>query len=222
MRKFVFILLASSALCAISYAQTQSSEQISDPQASESQPALQPSLGDYARQLRLKKQQKEAQLQQATAKQVQPTEVQPVPAEVQPVEAPAKPQPKAAHIVTNDDTPERATVTTASVHQKLPSESEAQPSAGDRNAQAENYKSQIMAQKTTIAALEQDIRTIGDSIHFAGGNCVANCAQWNEHQQEKQKEVEAMKTQLEEQRKLLEELQDEARKAGFGGSVTEP
>jgi len=215
MRKFVFILLASSTLCAISYAQTQSSEQISDPQASESQPAPQPSLGDYARQLRLKKQQKEAQLQPAKAKEAQPLEVQTA-------EAPAKPQPKAAHIVTNDDTPERATVTTASVHQKLPSESEAQPSAGDRNAQAENYKSQILAQKTTIAALEQDIRTIGDSIHFAGGNCVANCAQWNEHQQEKQQEVETMKAQLVEQRKLLEELQDEARKAGFGGSVTEP
>ena len=215
MRKFLLILLAGSTLCAISFAQTQSSEVISDPQASASQPAPQPSLGDYARQIRLKKQQKEAQLQQATAKEVQP-------AEVQPVEVPAKPQPKAAHIVTNDDTPERATVTSASVHQKVPSESEAQPSGGDRNAQAENYKSQILAQKTTIAALEQDIRTIGDSIHFAGGNCVANCAQWNEHQQEKQQEVETMKTQLEEQRKLLEDLQDEARKAGFGGSVTEP
>ena len=214
MRKFVFIFLAGSTLCATSYAQSQSSEQISDPQASESQPASQPSLGDYARQLRVKKQQKEAQLQQATAKQVQPDEVQAA-------EAPAKPQPK-AHIVTNDDTPERATVTTASVHQKLPSESEVQPSAGDRNAQAEKYKSEILAQKTTIAALEQDIRTIGDSIHFAGANCVANCAQWNEHQQEKQQQVETMKTQLEEQRKLLGDLQEEARKAGFGGSVTEP
>lgn len=215
MRKFVFILLAGSTLCATSYAQSQSSEQISDPQASESQPSSQASLGDYARQLRVKKQQKEAQLQQSTAKQVQPVEVQTA-------EAPAKPQPKAAHIVTNDDTPERATVTTASVHQKLPSESEAQPTAGDRNALAERYKSEILAQKTTIAALEQDIRTIGDSIHFAGGNCVANCAQWNEHQQEKQQQVETMKTQLEEQRKLLEDLQEEARKAGFGGSVTEP
>jgi len=215
MQKFLPIVLAGLTLCAISFAQTQSSEQASDPQPSQSQPAPQPSLGDYARQLRVKKQQKEAQLQQAKEKQVQPLEVQGA-------EAPAGPQAKAAHIVTHDDIPERATVTTASVHQKVPAESEAQPSGDDRNAQAQNYIAQILAQKNAIAALEQDIKTIGDSIHFAGGNCVANCAQWNEHQQEKQQEVETMKTQLEEQRKLLEGLQDEARKAGSGGSVTEP
>ena len=215
MQKFLSVVLAGSTLCAISFAQTQSSERVSDPQASVSQPAPQPSLGDYARQLRVKKQQKEAQLQQEKEKPVQPPEVQNA-------EAPAGPQPKAAHIVTQDDTPERATVTTASVHQKVPVESEAQPSGADRNAQAQNYIAQILAQKNAIAALEQDIKAIGDSIHFAGGNCVANCAQWNEHQQEKQHEVETMKTQLEEQRKLLESLQEEARKAGFGGSVTEP
>ena len=216
MRKFLPFLLAGSSLCTLSFAQTpQAADQQPDPQASESQPAPQPSLGDYARQLRLKKQQKEAQLQQAKAKQ---TEL----SEVQAVESTPEPQPKAAHIVTHDDTPERVTVTTASVHQRIPAESEPQPNATDRSAQAENYKSQILAQKSAIAALEEDIKKMGDSIHFAGANCVANCAQWNEHQQQKQQEVDTMKAQLDEQRKVLEEMQDEARKAGFGSSVTKP
>jgi len=213
MRKFLILVTAAASLCAISYAQSsQPADQQPDAQPSESQPA-QPSLGDYARQLRLKKQQKEAQLQQAKAKQ---------PAETQPAEAAPDPQPKAAHIVTKDETPEQATLTQASVHQAQPAESDSQPSTSDHAAQGENWKSQILTQKQAIAALEQDIKTVGDSIHFAGGNCVANCAEWNEHQQQKQQEVETLKAQLEEQKKALEDMQDQARKAGFGSSVTEP
>jgi len=214
MRKFLILMVAGASLSAISYAQT---SQAGDQQPSDSQSAApqQPSLGDYARQLRLKKQQKEAQLQQAKAKQAQP-------ADVQTADATPDPQPKAAHIVTKDETPERATLTQTSVHQAQPVESDSQPATGDHAAQGENWKSQIFAQKQAIAALEQDIKSVGDSIHFAGGNCVANCAQWNEHQQQKQQDVETMKAQLEEQQKVLEDMQDKARKAGFGSSITDP
>ena len=214
MRKLL-VLLVGASLCAISYAQApadaQSAGQQSAAQTADSA-QQQPSLGDYARQQRLKKQQREAQLQQAKAKPA---------ADVQTSDATAAPQPK-AHIVTNDETPERATVTTASVHQTMAAESDTQPGASDHEAQGANWKSQILAQKQAIAALEQDVKSLGESIHFAGGNCVANCAQWNEHQQQKQQEVETMKAQLEEQQKVLEEMQDKARKAGFGSSITDP
>ena len=215
MRKFL-ILIAGASLCAISYAQSSqpADSQPADAQPSESQPQ-QPSLGDYARQLRLKKQQRESQLQQAKAKPEQASE--PQTAAVAP-----DPQPKTAHIVTKDETPERATLTQASVRQVQPAESDSQPSNSDHAAQGENWKSQILAQKEAIAALEQDIKSVGESIHFAGGNCVANCAEWNEHQQQKQQEVETMKAQLEEQKKALEDMQDQARKAGFGSIVPEP
>lgn len=213
MRK-LFVLVVGASLCAISYAQapadTPPSRQ-SDPQTTDSA-QQQPSLGDYARQIRLKKQQREAQLQQAKAKPA---------SDMQTADATPASQPK-AHIVTNDETPERATLTTASVHQTTPAESDSQPSASDHEAQGANWKSQILAQKQAIAVLEQDIKSLGDSIHFAGGNCVANCAQWNEHQQQKQQEVETMKAQLEEQRQALEDMQDKARKAGFGSSITDP
>jgi len=208
MRKLL-ILVFGACLCTISHAQSPSEAQ-SDAQTTDSS-QQQPSLGDYARQQRLKKQQHEAQLQ-AKAKPA---------ADAQTAGAAPAPQPK-AHLVTNDETPERATVTTASVHQTTAAESASQADAGDHEAQGKNWKSQILAQKQAIAALEQDIKSLGDSIHFAGGNCVANCAEWNEHQQQKQHEVETMKTQLEEQQKVLEEMQDKARKAGFGGSITDP
>jgi hypothetical protein len=45
--------------------------------------------------------------------------------------------------------------------------------------------------------------------------------QWNERQKEKQDQVESMKAQLEEQKKQLENMQESARKQGFGSSVYE-
>ena len=70
--------------------------------------------------------------------------------------------------------------------------------------------------------MQRQIDEINESIHFAPGNCVENCAQWNERQQEKQRQVEGMQAQLEEQRKRLEEMQESARKQGYGSSVYDP
>lgn len=197
MRRFLVLLAAHACLCAISCAQ-------------DSPPAAPPSLGDYARQVRLKRQQREAQLKQASAKDT-PDHSAP---------AADAPPSKAAHLVTNDDVPDHATVAPAVAHHETSADSPAGPT--DHEAQAENWKSQIQAQKSAIASLQQEITSLGNSIHYAGGNCIANCAQWNERQQQKQQEVETMKSQLEEQQKRLEEMQEAARKQGFGSSVYDP
>jgi predicted RNase H-like nuclease (RuvC/YqgF family) len=96
------------------------------------------------------------------------------------------------------------------------------PSSGNHDARAEQWKSQIQAQKSAIASLQREIASLSESVHYAGGNCVANCVQWNERQKEKQDRVEVMKQQLEEQEKRMEDLQESARKQGFGSSVYEP
>ena len=208
MRRLFVISAASVFLCLMSYAQEQqTSAQDSPPPA----PTL--SLGEIARQVKLKKQQREAQLKakEAANQDAQASEA-----------TPAAPTAKTARLVTNDDTPERATVTPASTHPTSSAPADSQPESGDHQAKGENWKSQILNQKNAIAALQQDIKSIGDSIHFAGGNCVANCAQWNERQQQKQQEVDTMKSQLDEQQKALEEMQESARKEGFGSSVYDP
>jgi hypothetical protein len=51
---------------------------------------------------------------------------------------------------------------------------------------------------------------------------VSNCVQWNEEQKRKQDQVETMKGELEQQQKRLEDLQEAARKQGFGSSVYDP
>jgi len=177
--------------------------------AREQQPAPPPpSLGEIARQLKLKKQQKEAQLKPAKATASPDATPSPEPA-------------KSALLVASDDAPGRASVTPVA----MPSTPEAtQTKAGedDQRANAEKWKSEILKMKSAIAAFEQDIKSRSDSIHYAGANCVANCAQWNERQQQKQQEVDTMKAQLEEAQKQLQDTQEAARKQGFGSSVYDP
>ena len=257
MRKLL-ILIAGASLCAISYAQ---SSQLSDPPPADAQPAesqpQQPSLGDYARQLRLKKQQREAQLQQAKeakenqakgnlagenqakdnqaqespakpnhaqeasdkqipAPAVQATEVktaaptsQPSPepqiARVPHIEqTPAPgPQPK-AQIVQTAAVPARATVTTASVHQTVSSTGQSLPVPTE--AQIRGWKAEIQQQKSLVASLQKDITDLNNSIHLAGGNCIANCDQWNDRQKQKKQDLDTLKAQLQEQQDILAEM----------------
>lgn len=205
MRKRFVLLATSVLLCSAAYAQDQQA-------AADQAGTPPPSLGEIARQLKLKKQQKEAQqkAKETVSQDAQASDATPA--------APAK----TAHLVTNDDTPERAAVTSVSTNPAGASKSDSQADSSDHDAKGQSWKSQILAQKKAIADLEQDIKTVGDSIHYAGANCVANCAQWNERQQQKQQEVDTMKAQLEEARKQLEDMQESARKEGFGSSVYEP
>ncbi|HTT25241.1 MAG TPA: hypothetical protein VMG82_40375 [Candidatus Sulfotelmatobacter sp.] len=216
MRRFLTSLAASVILFSISYGQDQQSA-AQDPQggAQEQQPApAPPSLGEIARQLKLKKQQKEAQVKQAK----QPS----TPDKQASDTTPATPPAKTAHLVTDDDNPERANVTPVSTRSTSSEPENAQPDSGDHQAKGEQWKAQILQQKSAIAALQEDIKTTSESIHYAGANCVANCAQWNEKQQQKQQEVDTMKAQLEQGQRALEDMQEAARKEGFGGSVYDP
>src|SRR5215831_16305874 len=215
MRTFLVLLGASALLCSTSNAQEK------QPPAPEQQGATQeqqpaappPSLGEIARQLKLKKQQKEAQLKPA-----KDTPQEAPASDVTPTAAPTK----TAHLITNDDSAELASVTPVSTRPASPDKTDPETASGDHQAKAEQWKSKILAQKNDIAALEQDIKNLGDSIHYAGANCVANCAQWNEKQQQKQQEVDTMKAQLEDAQKQLGEMQEAARKEGFGSSVYDP
>jgi len=96
------------------------------------------------------------------------------------------------------------------------------PASNGAKQPAEHWKSQILAQKNQIASLQRQVDEISESIRFAPANCAANCVGWNERQREKQQRVERMQAQLQEQKSRLEEMQDAARKQGYGSSVYDP
>jgi chromosome segregation ATPase len=125
-------------------------------------------------------------------------------------------------VVTNEDIPEREeSVSTTSVSTDEHDTAPALPASNDSRA-GEQWKAKIEAQKTSITSLQSQIDKLNSSIRFAGPNCVANCAQYNERQIAKQEQVERMQKQLNEQKQKLEDMQESARKAGLGSAVYEP
>jgi hypothetical protein len=185
----VFALLAASLLLSALLAYGQ------DPQ----------SLGEAARQSRMRKRQRDTQDKDTApaATQAQPT--------------------KTPRVITNDDIPEQAGSTLASGNSpQQHSAAHAPSSSGARKTSADQWKSQIQAQKDAMASMQREIANLSASIHFPENCLPRTCAQRNERQLEKQNRVEIMNHQLDEQRKRLEELQESARKEGYGGSVYDP
>lgn len=207
----------------------------------------QPSLGNVARQARLQKQ-KEAQ---AAAKDKQNKDAQDSGAQSQAVEGgsaqggesnnaptagaatPAKGAAKDASakntlarapkkVVTNDEIPEHIGPTsTLPVALKTPGQPDP-PNNTNYQGPPQYLKNQILQLKQAISNLEGNIQDVTDSIRYAGGSCVSNCAQVNLQQQQKQQQVEAMTSQLTQMQKALENVQEMARKQGFSSAVYDP
>jgi pentapeptide MXKDX repeat protein len=211
-----FVLLAVSALVFASVAHAQDSQ----------------SLGDAARQARLQKQQKDAQAKDTSAKDMSAKDAHSKDAHSKDAQAsdavsknaqPAKPSHVITnHVFTNDEIPSHVGSTVTSPGSQVPNMGYSEPSHGTQKIPAEQWGSLIQQQKDAIASLQREIADLSESIHYAGGNCVANCVQWNERQKEKQDRVETMKAQLEQQQKRLEDMQEAARKQGFGSAVYDP
>jgi hypothetical protein len=154
-----------------------------------------PSLGDLARQQRQQKEQsKTAQGKDA----------------------------KACKVITNEEIPEHTGPAGAPAAGGAASQSSLPVPADGAKQQPEHVKSQILAQKNQIATLQGQVDELNESVRFAPANCVENCVGWNERQREKQERVERMQAQLEEEKRRLEDMQDSARKQGFGSSVYDP
>ena len=170
------------------------------------------SLGDAARQARLKKQQQEAAAGNAAA--VKDSQSKDSAGNVA--------QPPKPRVITNDEIPSHVGPTSTSPSISPPPAVYEQPSYSSGRSGADTWKARIQEMKSRIGSLEAEIARVNESVHFASGNCVANCVQHNERQLQKQQEVEAMRAQLEEQQKQLEQMQESARKQGFGSSVYDP
>lgn len=154
-----------------------------------------PSLGDLARQQRQQKEQsKTAQGKDA----------------------------RASKVITKEEIPAHAGSAPALPAGREESRTSMPASSNGAKQPAEHWRSQILAQKNQIASLQRQVDEINESIRFAPANCVANCVGWNERQREKQQRVERMQAQLEEEKRRLEEMQDSARKQGYGSSVYDP
>jgi hypothetical protein len=127
---------------------------------------------------------------------------------------------KPVKIITNEQIPEHSA---AALRQTRAEEfSGTHDNENADKSSAERWKSQILSQKNQVGNLQREIDDLNESIRFAPANCAANCVGWNERQREKQLRSERMQSQLDEQKKRLDEMQDSARRQGFGSSVYDP
>ncbi len=197
-----------------------------------------PSLGDAARQARLQKQQKEAQAAKdapSPDSQNKDAPAKDAPAKDAPAkdpqskdatskDAPAKDAqtPKTSHVITNDEIPSHVGSTVSNGRGLPQNTNYQQPNYGNGKIPAEQWKSQIQQMKNSISSMQSQINSLTASIQYAGGNCVSGCVEWNEHQKQKQDQVESMKSQLEQMQRRLEDMQDAARQQGYGSSVYDP
>jgi predicted RNase H-like nuclease (RuvC/YqgF family) len=125
-------------------------------------------------------------------------------------------------VVTNEEIPEHPSSTVEeSAYQSHESVS-SNPPSGAGKVSAEQWKTQIQGQKNVVSSLQKQIDKLNSSIHFVEANLYVNGVQYNKRQAEKQQEVERAQAQLEEQKKRLEDLQESARKQGYGSSVYDP
>lgn len=129
---------------------------------------------------------------------------------------------KTTKVITNDEIPEHSEAVSRPDTAPALAEKDSPSTSGAAKIPAEQWKSQIQAQKSAINSLQHEIDKLNDSIRFTRSNCSTGCEQWNERQREKQQEVEQMRAQLEDQKKHLEDMQETARRQGYGSSVYDP
>ena len=133
----------------------------------------------------------------------------------------------AARVITDDDMPKRPDAPVQSENAKEDEKDEGAPNRDSRsrapNSQsAEYWKAQILIQKRSVSAQQEQVNQFRESIHFVEANRYVNGAQYNEQQRRRQIQLDQMEKQLEHQKKRLADMQESARKAGFGNSVYDP
>jgi hypothetical protein len=165
------------------------------------------SIADIARQARQKQQAQATATSDLSASTSQPADPN------------AKPPAKATHVYTNDEIPEH---TAPDLPSSTRHSSELSPTNYRGGKQpAEQWKSQILQMKHSIASLQKQIDTVQGSIYFAGGNYEKHVL-YNDRQRQKEQQVENMKSQLAQQQKRLEDMQEEARHQGYSSAVYDP
>jgi hypothetical protein len=131
------------------------------------------------------------------------------------VKAKSAPDTKTPRVVTESEMPEHPEIENHTV------DGGGSAASAEKHS-AEEWKSQITEQQKALQEHEEQLSKLNESIRFAPANCVTGCAQWNERQKEKQDTAERLQTQVDDEKKQLEDMQEGARREGYGSSVYEP
>jgi predicted RNase H-like nuclease (RuvC/YqgF family) len=125
-------------------------------------------------------------------------------------------------VITDDDIPAHSDdAKSASATDKKATDGNADAPL-NRAANGEELKANCLAAKQEIKEYQAQLDKFRGSIQFVEANRYSNGVQYNQHQLQKQQEADRMQKQLDRAKKRFEDLQEQARKAGFGSSVYDP
>ena len=128
--------------------------------------------------------------------------------------------PKGSHVITNEDLPEGSTDDSHSKPQVGRVTTRPVPPPSIKQS-ADYWKSQILPVKNSIAAQQRNIERLRSAIYSP--NSTADTDQvWTERQRTKLEQLENMKAGLKNLQDRLEQLQEAARRQGYGNSVYDP
>ena len=120
--------------------------------------------------------------------------------------------------------PTQETISTGSGNSKATDASKEEKqgdSTADKLKSADEFKAAIQAQKQNVDLLQKQVDDTKASVHFVEANRYSNGVEHNERQIQKQKEADRLQKQLDEEKSRLQDMQEQARKAGFGSTVYE-
>ncbi len=138
-------------------------------------------------------------------------------------------QPAAAtvnKVLTNDDISSSGDAGSDTSQQKKtskPKSGKPEPQQSNQAPSAEQFKAAIQQKKQAIAEIQDRITKLQSTINYVQNNrnIYTNAPEYNEAQKRKEQEVNQLKGILQGQQDELEELQKQARNAGYGSAVYE-
>jgi hypothetical protein len=131
-----------------------------------------------------------------------------------------KPTASTHKVITDEDIPARADDSQTSDSTSEKSSKVEVPINTEANG--EQLKAQCLAAKQQIKEYQGQIDRLRASSQLVEANRYTNGVQYNQHQLRKQQEADRMQKQLDQAKQRFAELQEKARKAGFGSSVYDP
>lgn len=135
---------------------------------------------------------------------------------------------KAKKVVTDEDIPKHAAPSGDDSGEDVPQrdgphEEMAVPqSTTDILQTGEQWKMAITRQQGVVADLKSPVDKLNSSIRFVAANAYRNGVEYNKYQAQKQQEVQRLQGEFDGQKRDLEQIQENARRAGYGSAVWDP